>query len=101
MNHYRWVHRMPHTAPGLQPVGMTLLEMPIGDGVYGDVSAGGGSAVMPRQTSTSCGVIVTDGERILLGHGTRSPRWDIPKGSRNRGKILPRRQRGTSAEGRS
>ncbi len=32
----------------------------------------------PRQTS--CGVIVTDGQRILLGHATRSPRWDIPKG---------------------
>jgi 8-oxo-dGTP pyrophosphatase MutT (NUDIX family) len=31
-------------------------------------------------TQTSCGVIVTDGERILLGHATRSPRWDIPKG---------------------
>ena len=30
--------------------------------------------------ATSCGVIVTDGERILLGHATRSPRWDIPKG---------------------
>ena len=29
---------------------------------------------------TSCGVIVTDGERIVLGHATRSPRWDIPKG---------------------
>jgi 8-oxo-dGTP pyrophosphatase MutT (NUDIX family) len=35
-------------------------------------------AVTPRQTS--CGVIVTDGKRILLGHATRSPRWDIPKG---------------------
>jgi 8-oxo-dGTP pyrophosphatase MutT (NUDIX family) len=33
---------------------------------------------MARQTS--CGVIVSDGERILLGHATRSPRWDIPKG---------------------
>jgi 8-oxo-dGTP pyrophosphatase MutT (NUDIX family) len=32
----------------------------------------------PRRTS--CGVIVTDGEKILLGHATRSPRWDIPKG---------------------
>jgi 8-oxo-dGTP pyrophosphatase MutT (NUDIX family) len=32
---------------------------------------------MPR---ISCGVIVTDGERVLLGHATRSPRWDIPKG---------------------
>ena len=30
--------------------------------------------------ATSCGVIVTDGRRILLGHATRSPRWDIPKG---------------------
>jgi 8-oxo-dGTP pyrophosphatase MutT (NUDIX family) len=29
---------------------------------------------------TSCGVIVTNGERLLLGHATRSPRWDIPKG---------------------
>jgi 8-oxo-dGTP pyrophosphatase MutT (NUDIX family) len=29
---------------------------------------------------TSCGVLVTDGDRILLGHATRSPRWDIPKG---------------------
>ncbi len=29
---------------------------------------------------TTCGVIVGDGERILLGHATRSPRWDIPKG---------------------
>jgi putative (di)nucleoside polyphosphate hydrolase len=28
----------------------------------------------------SCGVVVTDGERLLLGHATRSPRWDIPKG---------------------
>jgi len=27
-----------------------------------------------------CGVLVTDGERLLLGHATRSPRWDIPKG---------------------
>jgi 8-oxo-dGTP pyrophosphatase MutT (NUDIX family) len=34
--------------------------------------------VTPRQTS--CGVIVTDGQRLLLGHATRSPRWDIPKG---------------------
>jgi 8-oxo-dGTP pyrophosphatase MutT (NUDIX family) len=31
-------------------------------------------------TSTSCGVIVTDGKRLLLGHATGSPRWDIPKG---------------------
>jgi 8-oxo-dGTP pyrophosphatase MutT (NUDIX family) len=31
-------------------------------------------------TKTSCGVVVGDGERMLLGHATRSPRWDIPKG---------------------
>jgi len=34
--------------------------------------------VIHRQTT--CGVIVTDGRQILLGHATRSPRWDIPKG---------------------
>jgi len=28
----------------------------------------------------SCGVIVTDGHLLLLGHATHSPRWDIPKG---------------------
>lgn len=33
---------------------------------------------MPKRTS--CGVVVTDGRRVLLGHATRSPRWDIPKG---------------------
>jgi 8-oxo-dGTP pyrophosphatase MutT (NUDIX family) len=37
----------------------------------------------------SCGVIVTDGERILLGHATRSPRWDIPKGVAEPGEDLP------------
>jgi len=33
---------------------------------------------LPR--ALSCGVIVTDGAHMLLGHATRSPRWDIPKG---------------------
>jgi 8-oxo-dGTP pyrophosphatase MutT (NUDIX family) len=33
-----------------------------------------------RTSRTSCGVIVGDSERVLLGHATRSPRWDIPKG---------------------
>ena len=28
----------------------------------------------------SCGVVVTDGRVMLLGHATMSPRWDIPKG---------------------
>jgi 8-oxo-dGTP pyrophosphatase MutT (NUDIX family) len=36
-------------------------------------------AVTQRQTS--CGVIVTNAKLILLGHATRSPRWDIPKGT--------------------
>jgi|SRR5579862_230910 len=38
--------------------------------------------------ATSCGVIVTDGERLLLGHATRSPRWDIPKGVAEPGESL-------------
>ncbi len=29
---------------------------------------------------TSCGVIVTDGQVLLLGHATRSTRWAIHKG---------------------
>jgi 8-oxo-dGTP pyrophosphatase MutT (NUDIX family) len=33
-----------------------------------------------RSKEISCGVIVTDGELVLLGHATASPRWDIPKG---------------------
>jgi len=41
-----------------------------------------------RVRQTSCGVIVTDGERILLGHATRSPRWDIPKGVAEPGENL-------------
>jgi 8-oxo-dGTP pyrophosphatase MutT (NUDIX family) len=38
--------------------------------------------------TTSCGVIVTDGTRLLLGHATRSPRWDIPKGGVEPGETL-------------
>jgi len=37
---------------------------------------------------TSCGVIVTDRQRVLLGHATRSPRWDIPKGLAEPGEDL-------------
>ncbi len=40
-----------------------------------DRGAGGTSA-----KPTTCGVLVTDGARLLLGHASRSPRWDIPKG---------------------
>lgn len=38
---------------------------------------------------TSCGVLVTDGPRLLLGHATRTPRWDIPKGMADPGEALP------------
>src|SRR6185436_7790922 len=38
--------------------------------------------------SVSCGVIITDGERLVLGHATRSPRWDIPKGMAEPGESL-------------
>lgn len=41
-----------------------------------------------KPKETSCGVIVTDGERLLLGHATRSPRWDIPKGVAEPGESL-------------
>jgi putative (di)nucleoside polyphosphate hydrolase len=36
----------------------------------------------------SCGVLVTDGVRVLLGHASRSPRWDIPKGLVHPGEPL-------------
>lgn len=35
----------------------------------------------------SCGVLVTDGAVLLLGHATRSPRWDIPKGRTDPGEA--------------
>jgi 8-oxo-dGTP pyrophosphatase MutT (NUDIX family) len=38
--------------------------------------------------AVSCGVLVTDGKRLLLGHATRSPRWDIPKGLAEAGEDL-------------
>jgi 8-oxo-dGTP pyrophosphatase MutT (NUDIX family) len=41
---------------------------------------------MPKQTS--CCVIVTDRNRLLLGHATRSPRWDIPKGLADPGETF-------------
>jgi 8-oxo-dGTP pyrophosphatase MutT (NUDIX family) len=42
---------------------------------------------VPPKT-TSCGVIITDGERLVLGHATGSPRWDIPKGGVEPGETL-------------
>ena len=34
---------------------------------------------------TSCGVLLTDGAALLLGHATGSARWDIPKGEADLG----------------
>ena len=36
----------------------------------------------------SCGVVVISEDRLLLGHATRSPRWDIPKGLAEEGEAL-------------
>ncbi len=36
----------------------------------------------------SCGVVITDGRNLLLGHASRSPRWDIPKGLAESGETL-------------
>ncbi len=41
---------------------------------------------LPRRIS--CGVIVTDGANLLLGHATRTPRWDIFKGLAEPGEPL-------------
>ena len=35
----------------------------------------------------SCGVVVTDGHALLIGHATQSPRWDIPKGQADPGEA--------------
>lgn len=38
------------------------------------------TAPHPVPRPVTCGVLVTDGTRVLIGHATRTPRWDIPKG---------------------
>jgi 8-oxo-dGTP pyrophosphatase MutT (NUDIX family) len=35
---------------------------------------------MHTEKSVSCGVILTDGTKFLIGHATGQPHWDIPKG---------------------
>ena len=35
----------------------------------------------------SCGVVVTDGRHLLIGHATGTPRWDIPKGQADPGEA--------------
>ena len=41
---------------------------------------------MSKKT-TSCGVIITDGKVILLGHSTGNKHWDIPKGGMDEGET--------------
>lgn len=41
-----------------------------------------------HKKTLSAGVIVTDGERILLGHVTGSRHWDIPKGKVDPGESV-------------
>jgi 8-oxo-dGTP pyrophosphatase MutT (NUDIX family) len=45
-----------------------------------DPSSDPGKARPFAARAVTCGVLVTDSARLLLGHATRSPRWDIPKG---------------------
>lgn len=35
----------------------------------------------------TCGVVVTDGTRLLIGQAARSPLWDIPKGMAEAGEA--------------
>jgi len=56
----------------------------------------------------SCGVLVTDGHHLLIGHATASSRWDIPKGQADAGELPEAAARrelleetGLSAEGAS
>lgn len=42
---------------------------------------------MAPYKSLSCGVLVTDGTHLLIGHATRTPRWDIPKGMADPGEV--------------
>lgn len=47
---------------------------------------------------TSCGVVVTDGGRLLLGRATGSARWDIPKGLAEEGEAFEAAARRELAE---
>ena len=43
---------------------------------------------MAMSKSTSCGVLVTNGKVLLLGHSTGNKHWDIPKGSMDEGETV-------------
>ncbi len=38
--------------------------------------------------TTSCGVVITNGEQLVLGHVTRGKWWDLPKGGMNSGESF-------------
>jgi len=38
--------------------------------------------------TTSCGVVITDGNSVLLGHVTKGRWWDLPKGGVNSGESF-------------
>ena len=38
--------------------------------------------------TTTCGVIITDGEQLVLGHVTGTSQWDIPKGGQAPGESF-------------
>jgi 8-oxo-dGTP pyrophosphatase MutT (NUDIX family) len=49
-------------------------------GQDGPILAGTDSKRKPAPRRTSCGVVVTEGAHLLLGHFKRAVLWDIPKG---------------------
>ncbi|HEU4411012.1 MAG TPA: NUDIX hydrolase [Polyangiaceae bacterium] len=45
-------------------------------------------ALRTRPPKTSCGVLVSDGPRVVVGQPARSTLWDIPKGVAERGESF-------------
>ena len=41
-----------------------------------------------KNKPTSCGVVITNGKVILLGHSTGNKHWDIPKGTMDEGETV-------------
>jgi 8-oxo-dGTP pyrophosphatase MutT (NUDIX family) len=39
-----------------------------------------GATIVSKKKQTSAGVVITDGERLLIGHATNAAHWDLPKG---------------------
>jgi putative (di)nucleoside polyphosphate hydrolase len=41
-----------------------------------------------KKTSITCGVLITDGERLFICHPTHSKHWDIPKGKKEANEMI-------------